>query len=247
MIRGIYTSASGMLAGQTRMDTVAHNVANVNTAGYRRQELVFAPFLRTEVLRHGKTLTPIGQSGLGVAAAAHITDLSGGPVVQTGYGTDLALDGDGFFTVERDGGLLYTRAGAFAVAGDGYLVTRAGDPVLGEHGPLHVGDADFSVTTDGRVITSAGAAVDRLRLTALPGGAGLSRTHDGYLAADPGETQPAVSTRVRQGHLEGANVNLAEEMVGLLTAARIYAANQRLVRTHDALAEKAVTQVGVLR
>lgn len=247
MIRGIYSAASGMLAGQTRLDTVAHNVANVNTTGYRRQEVTFAPLLQTELWRHGKDLAFIGRSSLGVKAAALVTDLSAGPVTETGCATDLALDGEGFFTVERDGEFLYTRVGSFTVSADGYLVTRAGDPVLGMQGPLPVGDPHFTVTPDGQVITSDGVELDRLLLTALPGGEGLERTREGYLAADREETQPAQATRVLQGYLEGANVSLATEMVGLLLAARIYAANQRLVRTHDALVEKAINQIGVLR
>jgi|Deesub1362A_J573_1020465.scaffolds.fasta_scaffold00029_28 flagellar basal-body rod protein FlgG len=248
MIRGVYISASGMLAAQAWLDTVAHNVANVNTTGYRRQAVTFAPYLQAAVLRHEKGLWPIGRTGLGVKTEALVTDLSVGPMTETGRSADLALDGDGFFTVEREGGLLYTRAGSFTVNEDGYLVTRAGDPVLGEHGPLYVGDSNFTVTPDGRVLSSAGEELDRLLLTTLPGGEkGFARTPDGYLVVGAGETEPTPDTRVRQGFLEGANVNLAEEMVDLLVAARTYTANQRLVRTHDALAEKAINQVGALR
>lgn len=247
MIRGVYISASGMLAGQTRTDVVAHNLANVNTTGYRRQEVFFAPYLQTAVLRHEAQLQPIGRTGLGTIPVALVTDLSGGPMVETGRSADLALDGDGFFTVEREGRLLYTRAGSFLVDNLGDLVTRSGDPVLGEYGPLNVGSPDFTVTSEGRVISSTGEDLDRLFLAALPDGETLTRTVDGYLVAENGETEPAQATRVRQGFLEGANVRLADEMVGLLVAARAYTANQRLVQTHDTLTEKAINQVGVLR
>lgn len=247
MIRGLYISASGMLAGQTRLDTVAHNTANLNTTGYRRQEAAFAPCLETAVLRHGARLEAIGRAGLGVTPVALVTDLSGGPVDHTSRSADLALEGDGFFTVERGGEFLYTRSGSFTVDAGGRLVSRSGDPVMGEQGVLEVGDPNFTVTGDGRVLSAAGEELDRLRLAAFADGERLTRTADGYLAAGEGQTVPVRHARVFQGFLEGANTNLAEEMVELTVAARTYAANQRMLRTHDTLLEKAINQVGVLR
>ncbi|MEW6540737.1 MAG: flagellar hook-basal body protein [Bacillota bacterium] len=245
MIRGIYTAASGMLAGQTRLDTVAHNVANVNTTGFRRQQPAFAPFLQAAVMRHDQGL-PLGVTSLGAVPKALVTDPAAGPETQTGRTMDLALEGEGFFTVERDGRYLYTRAGSFKVDASGNLVTPAHDQVLGESGPLRVKNGDFTVSADGRVFLSTGEELDRLRLTALPGREALTRTPDGFLVTEAA-TVPAVNTRVHQGFLEGSNVNLAVEMVELLLASRLYAANQRAVRTHDTLAEKAVSQVGALR
>ncbi|ACA60238.1 flagellar hook-basal body protein [Candidatus Desulforudis audaxviator] len=246
MIRGVYTAASGMLAGQTRLDAVAHNIANVNTTGFRRQVPVFAPYLQTAVGRHEKRVTPIGTTSLGTVPTALVTDLTGGPVVQTGRTMDLALEGEGFFTVEREGQQLYTRAGSFKVDASGILVTRAGDPVLGERGPLKVGHDGFTVSADGRVFSSTGEELDRLRLTALPGRETWVRTPDGYLMTGEA-TAPAINTRVHQGYLEGSNVHLAVELVDLLLASRLYAANQRVARTQDTLVEKAINQVGALR
>lgn len=246
MIRGIYTAASGMFAGQTRLDTVAHNVANVNTTGFRRQQPVFAPFLQAAVMRQDRELVPLGVTSLGAMPKALVTDLAAGPVTQTGRTMDLALEGEGFFTVERDGRYLYTRAGSFKVDASGNLATSAGDQVLGEGGPLAVTNGDFTVSADGRVFLSTGEELGRLRLTALPGREALTRTPDGFLVTEAA-TVPATDTRVHQGFLEGSNVNLAVELVELLLASRLYAANQRVARTHDALAEKAVSQVGVLR
>lgn len=248
MIRGIYISASGMLAAQTRLDVAAHNVANANTTGYRRQMVTFAPLLEAAVWRHGARPEPIGRAGLGTVPVALVTEFSGGPLTETGCSGDLALDGEGFFTVDRGGEQLYTRNGSFLVDEHGNLVTRAGDPVLGEQGPIHVGEPGFLVTPDGRVISAAGEEAGRLLLTALVGGDGsFERTADGYLIADSSRTQPARDVQVRQGFLEGANASLAEEMVDILTAARAYAANQRLIRIHDGLLEKAVNQVAAVR
>ncbi|MBE0467726.1 MAG: hypothetical protein IBX71_10970, partial [Candidatus Desulforudis sp.] len=141
----------------------------------------------------------------------------------------------------------YTRSGSFTVDAGGRLVSRTGDPVMGEQGALEVGDPNFTVTADGRVLSAAGEELDRLRLAALADGERLTRTADGYLAAGEGQTVPVRHTRVFQGFLEGANTNLAEEMVELTVAARTYAANQRVLRTHDTLLDKAINQVGVLR
>lgn len=246
MIRGIYTAASGMLAGQAQLDTVAHNVANVNTAGFRRRQPVFTPCLEAVVMRLEQGAVPLGVTSLGTVPATFVTDLAAGPLNQTGNPLDLALEGEGFFTVERDGRQLNTRAGSFKVNASGVLVTPAGDPVLGEHGPLNVGNGKFTVSVDGRVFSATGEELDRLRLTALPGREGLTRTPDGYLISEE-ETVPAANTRVHQGFLDGSNVQPAVEMVDLLLASRMYAANQRVVHVHDKLAEKAINQVGALR
>ncbi len=249
MIRGLYTSATGMFAGQQRMDVTAHNLANVSTTGYKRQTAHFAPYLASALVRQDGSVRGLGASHHGVRLDDLLTDITAGPLEYTGRAADLAVMGGGFFCVENAAGeVLYTRAGSFAVDGEGYLTTRSGQRLLGEAGPVNVGSGSYTVDGDGRVYVD-GEETDRLRIAFFEDAAVLQREGDSLFSLPDGmqESPEAGPVFVRQGYLEGSNVNLATEMVEMIMAARIYAANQRLVSTHDSLLEKVVNQVGLVR
>lgn len=248
MIRGLYTAASGMFAGQQRMDVTAHNIANVQTAGYKRQTAHFAPYLDAKVLRQDGTVRGLGSSHHGVRLEALRTEMTMGALEYTGRAADLALLGGGFFCLEGAAGeVRYTRAGAFTRDDEGYLTTGSGLRLLGEDGPVNVGDGDYSIDTDGRVYVD-GEDAGRLRIAFFADPGALRREGKSLFSLPGGAPQGFDGpVMVRQGYLEGSNVNLATEMVEIIMAARIYAANQRMVSTQDSLLEKAVNQVGLVR
>lgn len=249
MIRGLYTSASGMLAGQRRMDVTAHNIANVSTTGYKRQTAHFAPYLETALIRQDETVRGLGASHHGVHLTDLRTDTTDGPLEYTGRAADLAVLGGGFFCVGNEAGeVLYTRAGVFAKDAEGYLTTGSGQRLLGEDGPVNVGSGPYAIDADGRVYAD-GEETDRLRIAFFEDAAALRREGASLFSLPEGVQERAEDgpVFVRQGYLEGSNVNLATEMVEMIIAARTYAANQRLVSTHDSLLEKAVNQVGLVR
>lgn len=249
MIRGLYTSATGLFAGQQRMDVTAHNIANVQTAGYKRQTAHFAPYLDTALVRQDRSVHGIGNSHHGVRLDALRTEMSTGPLEYTGRDADLAVLGGGFFTVENAAGeVRYTRAGVFSRDAGGHLVTGSGLRLLGENGPVNVGDGKFSIDMDGRVYVD-GVETGRLRIAFFADPGVLRREGRALFSLPAGfrDDNVARPVLVRQGYLEGSNVNLATEMVEMIMAARIYAANQRMVSTQDSLLEKAVNQVGLVR
>ena len=167
MIRGWFTAASGMRAQQWRLDAVANNLANVNTDGYKRDQVSFKAFpellLRRMnddgVYQHpfgSADVAPIaGKLGTGVELNELFTVFEQGGLKESGSDFDLALDGKGFFTVATPWGERYTRNGSFILGREGYLVTKEGYPVMGENGPIRIQENNFTVDKDGNVWVNA--------------------------------------------------------------------------------------------
>jgi flagellar basal-body rod protein FlgG len=253
MIRGLYTSASGLATGQKRLEVVSNNIANVSTNGYRRDKVAVAPFLEHLVGHSDRgnghpEQTVIGRMTYGSTVDEILPDLRPGLLEQTNNPTDLAITGNGFFSVQTpDGDTLYTRDGAFRVDQEGYLVTAAGDRVLGSNELLQPGK-DFRVDTDGGIYSSDGMLVDTILVVQFDDNTELTKVQNNCFALPPG-SQPDILPNpvLAQGYLEKSNVNLVDEMVDLIEVSRTYQINQRLLRAQDEILEKAVTQIGVVK
>jgi len=247
LIRGLYTSASGMLAEQTRMDVVANNLANVNTTGFRKEVAVFQSFSEMLLFRindssgTGKPPT-IGQLGIGTGPAATFTSTVPGSPQQTGSPLDVAIEGDAYLLVKTPQGERLTRNGSMQVGSDGKLVTGDGFPVLGSAGEITLPPGEAAIDAEGRVSVS-GKAVDTLRLvTSVPGGT-LEKEGTSFYRATNGY-QAAAGVKVRQGFVEASDVNPIQEMVTLIGVMRAYESNQKVIQALDAALDKAVNEVG---
>jgi flagellar basal-body rod protein FlgF len=224
MERGLYIAASGMAAELARQDQIANDLANAATPGYkadRPTQRQFGELLLTN-MRTGQV---VGSQGVGVEIDRTVTDLSAGPVRDTGEPLDLAIEGDGFFAVQTDAGVRYTRNGQFTRSATGGLVTATGDPVLGRDG------RPVQVRADGTV---DGTAVQVAALT------NATKTGDNLFTG----TAAAGSGRVRTGALEGSGTNAAKAMVDLIASMRAFEAAQKAIQTIDSTLEKSVGQVG---
>ncbi|MCL4516881.1 MAG: flagellar basal-body rod protein FlgF [Firmicutes bacterium] len=256
MIRGLYTAASGMLAEARRNDVIANNLANVDTTGFKKDtavvrsfgEMLLRRFHDPVELPDGQREDPrpiIGSLGVGAGIDAAATDFVAGPQAFTQNPLDLALEGDGFFTVLTPRGERYTRNGAFNLNGEGVLVTSEGYPVLGENGLITLREGEVSISSDGQISLGA-TVVDRLRTVQFADLRGLRKEGDSLWAATPiaGPPAPSAEVAVKQGYREKSNVNVIREMVDMITAVRAYEANQKMVQAHDELLGRAVNQVG---
>ncbi|MFO7151958.1 MAG: flagellar basal-body rod protein FlgF [Bacillota bacterium] len=249
MIRGLYTSASGMLAEMARTDVLSNNLANVNTFGFKKNGTVFRAFPEMDIHRFEKSGAPyIGKLGTGARVDQIYVDFAPGQLQTTSNPLDLALKDDtagesSFFTVQGPNGeLIYTRDGSFTLDVEGYLVTKEGYYVMGEGGPINLsGGTDVAVNEQGEVFLD-GRLVDRLNVAAFPQDAVFQKIGDNYFRI---EGQPVESeAKVVQGAIEGSNVNAVSEMVNLISAFRSYEANQRIITAHDETLEKAVSEIG---
>jgi flagellar basal-body rod protein FlgF len=237
--RGLFAAASGMLADQIRQDVIANNLANATTAGFKGDTAVGEAFpsLLINQLQTGAT---IGKLGLGSRITEVATDGSQGALRQTGNTYDLAIAGDGWFSVQGPNGVAYTRNGAFTTDAKGQLVTADAQPVLDDGGrPITVGN-NATISPDGRV-TVDGRQIAKLAVTALDPKR-LHKLGDNlYTGTVVKDAQPS---RVEQGFLEGSNVNSVKEMVDLISTMRSFEAGQKAVQALDDTLGKAVNDVG---
>ena len=244
MIRGIYTAASGMLAETTRADTIANNLANGNTAGYKKDVAISKDFASVLIQRinDGPEAPVIGGLGVGTVIDEIATIQSNGAMRYSGNPLDLAIDGKGFFAVQTAAGIRYTRNGTFTRNARGRLVTADGQEVLGQNGPITLPDGgQVTVDSTGNVLVE-GATVGQLRVVEFDNERELIKEGANLFQA-PNNGRQATG-KVSQGFLEQSNVNVISEMVNLISGYRAYELNAKTVQTHDQLLDKAVNEVG---
>ncbi len=233
MDKMIYVSMAGASEFMNLQTVVAHNLANVTTTGFR------ADLLRYESVPVAGDVYP---SRVYAVAGDTGVNLSPGPLRTTGRDLDIAVDGDGYIAVEAlDGGEAYTRAGNLQINQVGQLLTGAGEPVLGNGGPIAVppfekidiaADGTISIRPVGQDATAL-VVVDRIRLV-RPDPALLVKNEQGLLVRRDGEVSvPDASVRVASGVLEGSNVNAVEAMVTMLDLSRQFELQVKMMETAD--------------
>lgn len=258
MLRGLYTSWSGLVNEQNRMDIMTNNLANATTVGYKKEGSTSQSFddvLTLKIKDASVGLSNVQRTGVrnpGVKIGENYTDFSQGSFRETGNTLDLALSGEGFFVVEftPKGGeptKLYTRAGQFAMDKDGYLLTTDGDYVLdtqNRHIQLNT-NLDVDIDTSGR-ISQEGRAVAQLQIANFEDYNYLEKYGETYFRPVQGARTANPSATVRSGYLEMSNVQVVSEMVNLITITRAYESNQKLIQTYDESLGIAVSQLGRL-
>ena len=238
-MQAVYTAKHGLQAQQQRMDTIAANIANVSTTGYKCQSTGFKDALYTQMIDPSDTGSAANlRQGSGVLAASGYRDFSGGTPVETGETLDLYIEGDGFFAVrDGSGAQLYTRSGAFSVSveQDGrYLVTADGYDVLDVDGnriKLPEDMSTFSVTTDGKLDFGNGTSA-QLSLVTFTNKDGLSLVGSGcYAETEASGAAKASGAAVRQGYLEASNVDVSVELTRLIRTQRAYSLAGKVLST----------------
>lgn len=218
MDSGYYAACAAMVSRTDALDTIANNLANVSTPGFRASHNVFHSLLLTS---GGSQLSALNQDAndYGVLSGTEL-DTSQGALVKTGNELDLATEGPGYFQVQTAGGVVYTRGGNFRVSPAGQLVTTAGDPVLGDNSrPIAINGQPVEISADG-TITINGAIAGHLSQVEFAAGVQLQSAGGGYYTAPAGSAAPATQSSVRQGMLEGSNVNPINSMMELIEAQR---------------------------
>lgn len=229
MDRGLYIAASGMIAEQVRQDLLAQDLANASTPGYKADRATQRTFDEV-LLSNTRTGQQVGSLGQGVAIDRQATDFTPMTTKQTDEPLDFAIRGDGFFAVQGEDGVRFTRNGRFTTDANGVLRTQTGETVLGRNGGQLRADANGKVDpAQLRVVT-----VDN----PTKAGEGLFAGQEGA-AVNP---QIVVS-----GQLEQSGADPARSMVDMMASMRAFEANQRVIRTIDETLDKAVNQVGTTR
>lgn len=245
----LYSAATGMEAQQLNLNTIANNLANVNTAGFKRSTIEFQDLLYQRPRNAGAEAgggnqVPTGiEVGNGSRVASTSKVFTQGQLNNTGERLDLALQGDGFFEVQRpDGTTGYTRDGSFKVSATGQVVTTDGMPVLSGFQNVPTGTTGITISESGEVTyqTPSGSQSFRLTLARFANPAGLQSLGGNLYAettasgtAETGQPGEQGYASVMQGYIETSNVNIVEEMVNLIVAQRAYEVNSKSIQTSD--------------
>jgi len=225
---------------QRRMDVAANNLANVATAGFKADAVIFEEVEDTGASAEEDPRNIVFVRDIGLAR-----DMSQGPIAITGNPLDVALEGQGFFMVEGPTGPLYTRDGAFTLTGEGRLVTSEGRAVLSSGGAPIVFDPQGESPSIGRdgALRVAGVEVGRIGVATFAAPSALSKVGDNLWDAQdqtPGEFEGVVV----QGALEGSNVRPVAELTRLIEISRAYQSAARFVSSADELRQRAIERLG---
>ncbi len=254
MVRGFYTLGSGMLSLQRSLDTISNNVANIQTAGYKRKMLTTSTFDQQLVARmESGNSGRIGKGAIVRYVDVLHTDYSQSSLTETNIPFDIALVGDGFFRLqpfnEDMENTLLTRNGHFTLDEEGYLILEGGGRVLGESGPIMLGTSNFSVDEDGYVyLQGDDSPVDRISLAYPTDYDNLVVYAEGlYIDNNPNQVQAdetTYSTSFLQGKLETSNVDMAEETAALMDASRTFQTYSQALKIIDSINSKAISEIG---
>ncbi len=249
MMRALSTAASGMRAQQLYVDTIANNLANVNTTAFKASRADFQDLLYQTLSPNQRQVAAAGiqpvQVGHGVRLAAVRRSFTQGPTQVTGNALDLAISGDGFFRVEQaDGTYAYTRDGNFSMDGEGSMVTPSGLRVAPGFS-FPEGTGEVGVQRDGRVLVRSQGEEESSELGTLDiyrfaNPAGLRAMGNNlYVETEAsGTAQPGIAGEsgfgfVESGLLEASNVSVVEEMIRLIEAQRAYELNSKAIQTSE--------------
>lgn len=266
MMRALYTAASGMKAQQTNLDVISNNLANVNSTGYKTSTAEFKSLLyqtlQTRSTSANGDYKPIGaQVGTGTRNASITTSFTQGSMLETSNNFGFGIEGDGFFAVQgADGDTYYTRNGDFqmAVSSTGFMLcTQEGYPVLDSDGmPIEFDStyetSQIQVTSDGTVcypdennnLQSLGIRIGIYQVTNPAGFDSVGNTMYKVTdasgpAVEEGDNPALKRSTLKQGYVEGSNVQVADEMVNMIIAQRAYELNSKAIQASDDMLSQA--------
>jgi len=251
MIRALYTAASGMSAQQANLDTVANNLANSGTAGFRRRRLQFEDMIYQNLITPGSAQSQQTESaglqiGLGTRSAATEMIMTQGDFNQTGNPLDMAIQGAGFFQVSKpDGTIAYSRAGSFHLNNQGTIVTSDGDTVLPAitipSNATSITISQYGVVTATLPGQTNPAQLGTLQLATFANPGGLESVGSSLFQQTMSSGNPITDTpggtsgmgTLQQGYLENSNVDVVAEFVQMILAQRAYESNSKVVHVAD--------------
>lgn len=261
MLKNIYTPLAGAISQERALETLSNNLANLNTVGFKGDNVTFTlqdpePFKNYPDIippaNYKVDLNKIGplrgndMSYVGVAGME--TDFTQGPAINTHNKLDLMIEGEGFFSVQTEEGLRYQRAGDMTLSKEGALVSKQGDPILGEKGVIYIRSDKFHVDARGEVYQD-GQFVDKIKIQKFEDNKALERVGRNYYfyGGKAEDITEAENATLKQGFLEGSNVNPIKNLTALIVSHRSYEAYQKAVANYDQIMDKTSNSIGEVR
>jgi len=234
-----YAACAGLIARTESLDTIANNLANSNTTGFRGRHSTFSSAL---VSAGHANLSVLNQDAndYGSLGSTRL-DNSQGVLTNTGNQLDVAIEGPGYLPVQTASGVVYTRAGNLRVSPQHQLTTAQGDPVLGDSGPITIVGTDVSISPDG-TISSDGAIAGKMKVVEFGSDVDLQNKGDNYYTAPAGSAKASPTSVIHQGTLEGSNVNSVTSVVELISAQREVESMRRVLSMFNSEMDKTAAQ-----
>lgn len=239
----LYISTSGAVSRMHQLETIANNLANVDTLGFKADRTQFQMALESQVRDVDGDLARGAPARAFVQTAGTNTDHAGGNVVQTGRGLDAAIQGPGFFAVETPGGVRYTRAGSFIVDANGNLATLDGRAVLGDGGPINVGGSEAHILASGDVVDTEENVLGRLRVEAFDDPRALEKEGTNLFKATPAAVGlPPENLRLVPGSVERSNVQAIRELATMMILQRGFDATLQVMKSDDQATDQLIRE-----
>ncbi len=224
MNKGIFIALSGAILKETQLEVVSQNLANNNSLAYKKVKVAFKDYLSNpESERDGKIMSEL---------ATQATDFSGGTLIKTEKPFDLALEGSGFIALENK---QFTRRGDLKRDGEGYLTTQKGIKVLGPKGPIQIPEGKLEIDPNGEVTVNQ-MQLGNIKLVDFPDKSALVRVGDDLFQTE--QTAAPSKALIKQGYLEGSNVEILREMTQIISTLREYQAYQKVIQSFDDASSK---------
>ena len=251
MTKGFYQLTSGMLSQGRRLNVVGNNMTNLATAGYKAETYTDSTFQEVLISRVGnkdKTgATVIGEESYILAPDQLYVDFTQGTMKETGLTLDFAIQGDGFFAIQTDNGVEYTRSGSFCLNADGQLTLEGQGTVLGADGqPITLSTDLIQADSAGRIYTQDGAYQGQLGIYTFADNGQLAKGESGLFQANGQQAQLQAQPQVMWKYVEESNVDMLREMSRMLTAQRSLQSGAQVLKLYDELLTKATSQIGQL-
>lgn len=234
-------SLSHQLSQQRSMDVIANNLANINTAAYKREEVKFDQYLYdTKPSQWQKGPQSIDF----VVTPGTIRDMAEGSIETTGNNYDVAINGNGYFAVQTARGLRYTRDGHFGLDAEGQLVTQGGEPVMGDGGPITIAreDGDITIGQDG-IVTGDQGQIGRLMVYRFQNEKALRKEGDTFMSATETPVPADANYKLAQGMLERSNVEPVTQMTDMINVQRSYQAVANLINQQESMKRNAISKL----
>lgn len=245
MENALLIGLSRQMALQNQMDSIANNLANLQTAGYKGDRLKFEEFVMPVAKMDGMA----GNDGeiSFVHQARQLRDFSQGDIIATSNPLDIAINGDGWFAVETPEGERYTRNGHLKVDSEGRLTTAGGNPILGLGGAIVLApeETDLIIASDGTISTQDGEKA-RLRIVTFDDEQRMKKIGNTLFATDE-QPKPSSNPQVAQGMIEQSNVQSVVELARMIEVSRSYISTAKLLDGTNDLRQRAIETLGRLQ
>ena len=249
MYKGFYNLTSGMLTHGRHLDVISNNLSNVATSGFkadRYTQSTFQNVMWNLVGNNRKEYTEIGRQSWITAPSQLYTDFQQGSFDVTDQSLDFAIEGAGYFAIQTEDGVMYTRNGNFSMDDEGYLVYPGRGRVQSVNGtPMQIVTDRVTCDEMGGLYTEDGGFLGRIAVYDFPNNEGVEKNEQAFFFSE--ENEPVLTNvRLRNGMLERSNVDLVRELTEMISTQRAYQSAAEVIKIYDGLIDKATGDVGRL-